>query len=204
MGATSIGVPMRGLKVCVIGCSERDNHHLAQQFSCIGIEGLFCVVFPDESQLAEQQLLVFDGDNSTLFHPTNQLPWPGLPKIALTAIETPSRLQWISWQKIDSYTRKPVHFDGVMTAFTLALNHAARINLLEAQLRRQAERLRVRKFLFSAQLRVMHALRLEEDDAYSLLRRASMAQHMTIENLSCELLNDTECWLNRLRSLLVE
>ncbi|SFU05893.1 ANTAR domain-containing protein [Kosakonia arachidis] len=197
-------VQMRGLKVCVIGCSDRDNQHLAQQFSRIGIEGMFCATFPDESQLADQQLLLFDGDNSTLFHPTNLLPWPALPKIALTAIETPSRLQWIAEQKIDSYMRKPVRFDGVMTAFTLALNNAARINQLEAQLRRQEERLRARKFLFSAQLRVMHALRLEEDDAYSLLRRASMAQHMTIENLSCELLNDTESWLNRLKSLLAE
>ena len=158
-------VQMRGLKVCVIGCSDRDNHHLAQQFSRIGIEGLFCTVFPDESQLADQQLLVFDGDNSTLFHPTNPLPWPALPKVALTAIETPSRLQWIAEQKIDSY---------------------------------------MRKFLFSAQLRVMNALGLDEDDAYSLLRRASMAQHMTIENLSCALLNDTEAWLSRLKSLLVE
>lgn len=147
---------------------------------------------------------MFDGDNSTLFHPTNPLPWPALPKIALTAIETPSRLQWIAEQKIDSYMRKPVRFDGVMTAFTLALYHAAHINQLEAQLRRQEERLRARKFLFSAQLRVMSALRLEEDDAYSLLRRASMAQHMTIENLSCELLNNTESWLNRLRSMLAE
>lgn len=197
-------VQMRGLKVCVIGCSDRDNHHLAQQFSLIGIEGLFCTVFPDENQLADQQLLVFDGDNSTLFHPTNPLPWPALPKVALTAIETPSRLQWIAEQKIDSYMRKPVRFDGVMTAFTLALNHAAHISQLDAQLRRQEERLRARKFLFSAQLRVMNALGLDEDDAYSLLRRASMAQHMTIENLSCALLNDTEAWLSRLKSLLVE
>ncbi|UZH01694.1 ANTAR domain-containing protein [Pantoea anthophila] len=197
-------VQMRGLKVCVIGCSDRDNHHLTQQFSRIGIEGLFCTVFPDESQLADQQLLVFDGDNSSLFHPTNPLPWPALPKVALTAIETPSRLQWIAEQKIDSYMRKPVRFDGVMTAFTLALNHAAHISQLDAQLRRQEERLRARKFLFSAQLRVMNALGLDEDDAYSLLRRASMAQHMTIENLSCALLNDTEAWLSRLKSLLVE
>ena len=197
-------VQMRGLKVCVIGCSDRDNHHLAQQFSRIGIEGLFCTVFPDESQLADQHLLVFGGDNSTLFHPTNPLPWPALPKVALTAIETPSRLQWIAEQKIDSYMRKPVRFDGVMTAFTLALNHAAHISQLDAQLRRQEERLRARKFLFSAQLRVMNALGLDEDDAYSLLRRASMAQHMTIENLSCALLNDTEAWLSRLKSLLVE
>jgi len=195
---------MRELKVCVNGCSDRDNHHLAQQFSRIGIEGLFCAMFPDDIQLADQQLLVFDGDNSTLFHPTNPLPWPALPKIALTAIETPSRLQWIAEQKIDSYMRKPVRFDGVMTAFTLALTHAAQIHQLEAQLRRQEERLRARRFLFSAQLRVMSALRLEEDDAYSLLRRASMAPHMTIENLSCELLNDTESWINRLRSMLTE
>ncbi|WP_129543270.1 ANTAR domain-containing response regulator [Serratia sp. 1D1416] len=195
---------LRGLKVCVIGCSERDNHHLAQQFSRMGIRGIFCAAFPDDAQLADQQLLLFDGDNPTLFHPTNQLPWPALPKIALTAIETPSRLQWITEQKIDSYMRKPVRFDGVMTAFTLALNNAVRIGQLKAQLRRQEERLRARKFLFSAQLRVMHELQLGEDDAYNLLRRASMAQHMTIENLSCELLNDTVPWLNRLKSLYAE
>ncbi|WP_308561138.1 ANTAR domain-containing protein [uncultured Klebsiella sp.] len=197
-------VQMRGVKVCVIGCSERDNQHLAQQFGRIGIQGTFCSAFPDDTQLADQQLLVFDGDNPALFHPTNKLPWPALPKIALTAIETPSRLQWIAEQNIDSYMRKPVRFDGVMTAFTLALNNAARINLLEAQLRRQEERLRARKFLFSAQLRVMHELQLGEDDAYNLLRRASMSQHMTIENLSCELLNDTVPWLNRLKSLIAE
>ncbi|EIB99099.1 hypothetical protein S7A_11330 [Pantoea sp. Sc1] len=57
-------VQMRGLKVCVIGCSDRDNHHLAQQFSRIGIEGLFCTVFPDESQLADQRLPPYRADGS--------------------------------------------------------------------------------------------------------------------------------------------
>ncbi|ORM65306.1 antitermination regulator [Pantoea rodasii] len=197
-------VQMRGLKVCVIGCADRDNHHLEQQFSRMGIQGEFCAAFPTEAQLAGQQLLVFDGDNPALFHPTNKLPWPALPKIALTAMETPSRLQWITEQKIDSYMRKPVRFDGVMTAFTLALESAARINQLEAQLKRQEERLRARKYLFSAQILVMKELQLGEDDAYNLLRHAAMAQHMTIENLSCEFLNNTTSWLNLLKVLAVE
>ncbi|MRT43443.1 antitermination regulator [Enterobacteriaceae bacterium RIT702] len=194
-------VQMRGLKVCVIGCSERDNQHLAQQFARMGIQGEFCAEFPNESAFSQHQLLVFDGDNPALFHPTDKLPWPALPKVVLTAMETPSRLQWITEQKIDSYMRKPVRFDGVMTAFTLALDSAARINHLEAQLKRQEERLRARKFLFSAQLRVMRELQLEEDDAYNLLRRAAMAQHMTIENLSCELLSDSQPWLNLLKAV---
>ena len=197
-------VQMRGLKVCVIGCADRDNHHLEQQFSRMGIQGEFCLAFPDEAQFVGQQLLVFDGDNPDLFHPTNKLPWPALPKIALTAMETPSRLQWITEQKIDSYMRKPVRFDGVMTAFTLALESAARFALLEQQLKRQEERLRARKYLFSAQIQVMQALQLGEDEAYNLLRLAAMAQHMTIENLSCEFLNNKPSWLNLLKALAVD
>lgn len=192
---------MRGLKVCVIGCAERDNQHLSQQFTRIGISGSFSSEFPDAVSLAEQDLLLFDGDNSTLFHPTISLPWPDIPKIALTAIETPSRLQWIAEQNINSYIRKPIRYDGVMTAFTLALNHAERIKQLEQQIRRQEERLRARKFLFSAQLIVMNEFQLNEDDAYNLLRRAAMTQHMTIENLSCEFLNDKLLWIHRLKTL---
>lgn len=195
---------MRGLKVCVIGCAERDNQHLSQQFTRIGISGSFSSEFPDAVSLAEQDLLLFDGDNSTLFHPTNILPWPELPKIALTAIETPSRLQWIAEQNVNSYIRKPIRYDGVMTAFTLALHNATRVSQLEQQIKRQDERLRARKYLFSAQLQVMNELKLEEDDAYNLLRRAAMAQHMTIENLSRELLNDKLLWLHRLRTLQTE
>lgn len=195
---------MRGLKVCVIGCPERDNQHLSQQFTRIGISGSFSSEFPDAVSLAEQDLLLFDGDNSTLFHPTNILPWPELPKIALTAIETPSRLQWIAEQNVYSYIRKPIRYDGVMTAFTLALHNATRVSQLEQQIKRQDERLRARKYLFSAQLQVMNELKLEEDDAYNLLRRAAMAQHMTIENLSRELLNDKLLWLHRLRTLQTE
>lgn len=194
-------VQMRGLRVGVIGCSERDNQHLGQQFTRMGIFGEFYSHFPTEAQLAAQQLLVFDGDNPALFHPTNTLPWPALPKIALTAMETPSRLQWITEQRIDSYMRKPVRFDGVMTAFTLALDSAARINQLETQLKRQEERLRARKYLFSAQILVMKELLPGEDDAYNLLRRAAMDQHMTIEHLSRQLLDDKTPWLNLLRAL---
>ncbi|MDI9222816.1 ANTAR domain-containing protein [Pantoea sp. EA-12] len=197
-------VQMRGLKVGVIGCSDRDNQHLAQQFTRMGIVGAFFSIFPSETQLVEQQLLVFDGDNPALFHPTHKLPWPALPKIALTAMETPSRLQWITEQRIDSYMRKPVRFDGVMTAFTLALDSAARISQLETQLKRQEERLRARKHLFSAQILVMNELQLGEDDAYNLLRRAAMDQHMTIEHLSCQLLDNKTPWLNVLKALATE
>lgn len=193
-------VQMRGLQVGVIGCSPRDNQHLAQQFVRMGIDGQFYDDFPGTERLAGQQLLFFDGDNSALFHPTDRLPWPALPKIALTAVETPSRLQWIAEQRIDSYVRKPVRFDGVMTAITLALDTAARISHLETQLKRQEERLRARKFLFSAQLYVMREMSLDDDAAYNLLRRTAMAQHMTVENLSISLLQDVSVWMNKIKN----
>ncbi len=195
-------VRMRGLKVCAIGCNARDAQHLQQQFSRLGIEAVFYDDFPPEEAFAGQQLILFDGDNPQLFHPTHRLPWPPLPRIVLTAMETPSRLQWIIEQQIAGYLRKPVRFDGVMTALTLALAFDARQQALTAQLQRQEERLKARRFLFSAQLFLMKALALEEEDAYTLLRRMAMQQQKTIEHFSMDLLADRQGYLALAKTLL--
>ena len=181
-------VQMRGLKVCVIGCADRDSHHLEQQFSRMGIQGEFCAAFPTEAQLVGQQLLVFDGDNPALFHPTDRLAWPALPKIALSMKETPSRLQWIVDQQIAGYLRKPVRSDGVMTALMLALHGWHQRCQLEQQIKRQEERLKARRYVFSTQLLLMQSLALDEAAAYSLMRTLAMQQQKTIEQYSCDVL----------------
>ncbi|MCU5773652.1 ANTAR domain-containing protein [Erwiniaceae bacterium BAC15a-03b] len=195
-------VRMRGLKVCAIGCDGRDAQHLQQQFARLGVEASFHEHFPPPAAFEGQQLVIFDGDNSQLFHPTHRLPWPELPKIVLTAMETPSRLQWIIEQQISGYMRKPVRFDGVMTAFTLALASDARQQELTAQLQRQEERLKARRFLFSAQLLLMQQLELDEDSAYSLLRRMAMQQQKTVEHFSIDLLANRQGYLALAKTLL--
>ncbi|MFS2224348.1 ANTAR domain-containing response regulator [Pantoea sp. B65] len=193
---------MRGLKVCAIGCNGRDAQHLQQQFARLGVEAGFHDDFPPPAAFDGQQMILFDGDNPQLFHPTHRLPWPELPKIVLTTMETPSRLQWIIDQQISGYLRKPVRFDGVMTAITLALAFDARQQELTAQLQRQNERLKARRFLFSAQLYLMQSLALDEESAWSLLRSMAMQQQKTVEHFSIDLLANRQGYLALAKTLL--
>ncbi|TCV98375.1 ANTAR domain-containing response regulator [Biostraticola tofi] len=199
-----VKVRIAGLKVGAIGCNGRDRQHLQQQFARLGVAACFYDDFPPPAAFDGLQLIVFDGDNPQLFHPSHRLPWPELPKIVLTAMETPSRLQWIIQQQISGYLRKPVRSDGVMTALTLALAFDARQQALTAQLQQQDERLKARRFLFAAQLCLMQHLALGEEGAYRLLRRMAMRQQKTIEHCSIDLLANRQGYLRMAKALLEE
>lgn len=181
-------IRLRGLHACVIGCDRRDTQNLQQQLTRLGMEVAFFAEFPAQSAFTHADVLLFDGDNPALFHPTDRLAWPALPKIALTMMETPSRLQWIVDQQIAGYLRKPVRSDGVMTALMLALHSWHQRCQLEQQMKRQEERLKARRYVFSVQLLLMQSLALDEPAAWSLMRTLAMQQQKTIEQYSVDAL----------------
>lgn len=188
-------IRLRGLRACIIGCERRDAQNVQLQLTRLGMETEFFAEFPPESAFANADVILFDGDSPLLFHPTNRLPWPVLPKIALTMMETPSRLQWIVEQQIAGYLRKPVRSDGVMTALMLALHNWHQQSQLAQQIRRQEERLKARRFVFAAQLLLMESLKLDEAAAYSLMRTLAMQQQKTIEQYSCDALAHPQHYL---------
>ena len=195
------GVRVRGLRVAVIGCDDRDAGHLEQQFRRLGVLGEFHADLPADG-LDGVDMVLFDGDNTTLSHPDRVLNWPALPRIVLTGVETPSRLQWIIDQHISAYLRKPVRFDGVMTALSLARSFWERDAALLDRIQRLEERLKIRRFLFSAQLLVMREFALGEDDAYALLRSLAMRQQKTVEHFSLDLLARPDGYLRLAKDLL--
>lgn len=181
-------IRLRGLRACVIGCDRRDAQNLQLQLTRLGMAAAFYDEFPSQAAFDSADVVLFDGDNPALFHPTDRLAWPALPKIALSMMETPSRLQWIVDQQIAGYLRKPVRSDGVMTALMLALHGWHQRCQLEQQIKRQEERLKARRYVFSTQLLLMQSLALDEAAAYSLMRTLAMQQQKTIEQYSCDVL----------------
>ncbi|MFP1677211.1 ANTAR domain-containing response regulator [Alloalcanivorax sp. C16-2] len=195
-------IRVRGLRLLVIACDGRDARHLEQQFRRLGVEGRFYDDLPDEQSCEDADMVLFDGDSPVLSHPDRELTWPALPLIVLTGVEAPSRLQWIIRQAPSAYLRKPVRFDGVMTALTLARAAADQRQGLEVRIERLEERLRIRRFLFSAQLLLMKTFDLGEDDAYALLRSLAMNQQKTVEHFSLDLLARPEGYLRLAKDLI--
>ena len=179
---------VRGLRVRVLYCEKQDEASLAQQFRRLGIEGSFADALPDAADAGRYDLVMFDSDHASLASHGEDLQWPDVPRIALIGTETPSRLLWTMRQGVASHLRKPVRFEGVLSACMLArdgyrVQHALRERVDELE-----QRLKSRRFVFSAQLMLMRERGLDEHEAFSALRTLAMKRQVSVERLSMELL----------------
>lgn len=189
---------VRGITLGLIGCDELTIKNLEQQCRRLGMKTQIFTNFIDPAQFSEADALIFDSDNPSLCAEFSQLPWPELPKIALLGNETPSRLQWVIAQEIDGHMRKPVRYDGLLTAVSLALSHYQTRLALVTKLQKMEERIKARRFVFSAQLRLMQHLGLDENGSYERLRSLAMDQQKTVEQFSLELMSQQEPRLGQL------
>lgn len=188
---------VRGLSLGLVGCDEQTAQNLEQQCLRLGMKTRRLAVSSLESHSAQVDALIFDSDNPDL-NGGDAFPWPALPRIALLGNETPSRLQWVIALGIDGHMRKPVRYDGLLTAVSLALHNWQHRQLLEASVQKMEERLKARRFVFSAQLLLMRHFTLDENSAYSRLRTLAMEQQKTVEQFSIELVSQPEIQLGAL------
>ena len=185
------GVNFRNLKVGVRHRDDHDRSMLVRQLARLGAEVVFQEEAPDAAALRSVEALFFDGDAGPPVGRTSKAAWPDIPLVALIGSEAPSRLEWVLAQEVSAYLLKPVRPTGVLTALAVACREFERRRGLSNEIARLEEKLRCRRFVFSAQLALMRAHDLGEAEAFARLRRLAMERHTTIEVVSIGLLNGT-------------
>ncbi|MBB2927881.1 ANTAR domain-containing response regulator [Paraburkholderia silvatlantica] len=180
---------LRGVKVCAFYCESRDQHNLEQQFRRLGVESTFLATLPDLATLDGYDILMFDSDYASVANHGRELEWPDVPLIAILGTETPSRLLWVINQGVSGVLRKPVRYEGVLSACVLACDNHRTHRALRARIEQLEERVKGRKFVFSAQLMLMRDRGLSEREAFSTLRTLAMNRQISVEQLSVELLS---------------
>ena len=184
---------VKGLRVRALYCEKQDEASLAQQFRRLGIEGSFADALPDPADAGRYDLVMFDSDHASLASHGEDLRWPDLPRIALIGAETPSRLLWTIRQGVSSHLRKPVRFEGVLSACLLARDAYRAQQAMRERVDELEQRLKSRRFVFSAQLMLMRERGLDEHQAFSALRTLAMQRQVSVERLSMELLAGRAC-----------
>jgi AmiR/NasT family two-component response regulator len=115
--------------------------------------------------------------------------WKGnVPIIALIGTETPSRLKWLLDLRPASFLIKPLRSAGLYTALVVAFDSAQRRVDDAAHLEKLEDRIRSRRFVFTAVLQIMRSHDMSETDAFSLIRQTAMRHRTTIEILSAEII----------------
>lgn len=139
----------------------------------------------------DRDILFVDGDLDQAVAlevgPVSKLP--PVPVIGLVGVEAPGRLKALVNLGATAFLRKPVHGGAVYTALFMGINQFLMRSDMDARLRDLEERRRGRRAVLRATIRLMREQGLDEDTAYSELRRESMRRRQSLERFCEELLS---------------
>ncbi len=180
----------RGVRAAVVHQADRNRIVIAQTLTRLGLSVLAVdpsTAMTEPGVLDEAELVLFDADAAG-----DLLPWtPGtapVPLIAVIGLEAPSRLERAFDQLPAAVLRKPVGPTGIYTALFFAANEHRRRQELLDRLRSLEARHGARRIVFKAVLHLMEQRGVDDEQAYRLLRKESMRQRVTVEELAVRLL----------------
>ena len=135
----------------------------------------------------ERDILFVDGDLEGAVtievNPVSRLP--PVPVIGLVGVEAPGRLKALVNLGATSFLRKPVHGGAVYTSLFMGINQFLLRSDMYARVQDLEGRRRGRRAVIRAVILLMQENGLDEESAYSQLRRESMRARQNLE-LYCE------------------
>ncbi|WP_407179763.1 ANTAR domain-containing response regulator [Bradyrhizobium sp. STM 3562] len=135
----------------------------------------------------DRDILFVDGDLEGVVaievNPASRLP--PVPVIGLVGVEAPSRLKALVNLGATSFLRKPVHGGAVYSSLVMGINQFLLRSDMYERLRDLEGRRRGRRSVLRAVILLMQETGLDDDDAYSQLRRESMRVRQSLE-VYCE------------------
>jgi len=179
---------LRGLRVCALYCETKDQLALQRQFQRLGVDVAFLTEPIEHIPSSGFDIVMFDSDHAAVVNHGLTLIWPSLPTVAILGSETPSRMKWVLDQNVSGYLRKPVRFEGILSTCVLAIEQFQQQQAFNERIGQLEERVRARKFVISAQLKLMRERNISEFEAYTEMRSVAMRRQITVERLSVELL----------------
>ncbi|CCE06800.1 conserved hypothetical protein [Bradyrhizobium sp. STM 3843] len=139
----------------------------------------------------DRDILFVDGDLDEAIaidvDPASKLP--PVPVIGIVGVEAPGRLKALLNLGATAFLRKPVHGGAVYTALFMGINQFLLRADAHARLLDLEERRRGRRAVLRATILMMREQGLDEDAAYSQLRRESMRRRQSLERFCEELLS---------------
>jgi AmiR/NasT family two-component response regulator len=163
----------------------------------LGVATEYCEIVAGRAQIdinslqPERDILFVDGDLEGAVaievNPTSRLPQ--VPVIGLVGVEAPSRLKALVNLGATSFLRKPVHGGAVYASLFMGINQFLLRSEMHERLQDLEARRRGRRAVLRAVIWLMREYHLDEDAAYSQLRRQSMRARQNLELYSEEFLS---------------
>jgi AmiR/NasT family two-component response regulator len=179
----AVAIPVfRGRRALLLHKPDRDREVLELQLTRLGMR-VECRTAADPSQWPLVDLCLFEADANK----RHIFPWasgePDIPLIALIGSETPERIQWSLALGVSAFLVKPVRSSGTYLALMQAEHSFARNRRVLAEINELRERVKSRRIVFKALLKIMKHFAIDEDQALDRLRNVSMQRSISVEEL---------------------
>ncbi|MDX3926096.1 MAG: ANTAR domain-containing protein [Shinella sp.] len=134
-----------------------------------------------------QDILFIDGDLNCFqeLFASPGFALPPAPVIGMVGVEAPSRLRALMQVGATAFLSKPVHTSAVFSALYLSVNEFEQKATLRRSVEELERRRRARRHVIKAVALVMKSHALDDEGAFTLLRKESMRARMSLESY-CE------------------
>ncbi len=179
-----------GWRVVILAEEDANTEKLRRQLALLGIAASLQWLPLADDQLPD--LVVVDADRGW----DELLPWarrkPARPVAALLGSEAPGRIAWAIDCGATAFIPKPVAASTIYPALVLAVTaHEQRMED-EARIAKLEERLKLRPIVFAAVNQIKADRRIDDEQAFVLLRSGAMRRRMPIEQLAALLVGGLE------------
>lgn len=183
------GLSFRHLRAAVLHREDRDRTILAKQLVRLGLVVRCWDNIPRRDELRDIDVVFFDGDCGFENAPSGAPDLPDVPRIALVGAETPGRLEWILAREASAHLMKPIRNAGLYTALAMGFQQFESYARLRGEIDQLTFRIKSRKVLFSALLKVMETHGLDDEEAFRAIRDAAMRRRITVEAMSAQIVH---------------
>jgi AmiR/NasT family two-component response regulator len=177
-------VSFRGTRALILHRDNPDRSTLQRHLLMLGLSVKMEADFTAPLRAEDVDVLFYDLECGASLDRLGSSLFVRLPTVALVASETPSRLEWMLQHGPSAYLMKPIRPAGIFTCLAAAFDHHRRVQDFVVQVDKLGARLRLRRAVLSALLRLMRELDLSEDEAYRLLQRRAIYLGPTATDVS--------------------
>jgi AmiR/NasT family two-component response regulator len=177
----------------VVHVPDRNRAVIVETLTKLGL----AVTALDPGDAKALQVLAAGAGADVIFLDADIAEAPGLPAgvdlapvplVVVIGIETPSRLHRAFELGPSAVLHKPIRSSGIYSALFFAMNEHRRLSEILERLRDMEGRRGARRFVHKALLQLMQEHGIDDDQAYSMLRKESMRLRLTVEELAMRML----------------
>ncbi|MGP9766470.1 ANTAR domain-containing response regulator [Halomonas sp. AOP13-D3-9] len=175
----------RGHRALIVCAAEKDRAVLTQFLVELGVTPVVHEGHDEAGADKPFDLVFFDDELGRQFGAiTRMIDSVQGPAIALIGSDAPSSVNWFIERRVCGYLTKPLRKAGILASLIIAYQTFNASYETEQKLQRLEQQVRARQVVCTAAIKLIEEMGVSVNDAFALLRSASMNRRLSLEDCS--------------------